>query len=436
VSAENSEHSPKQDAPAARSFLQKKLCSSANLFSAWLLVRSKARYSKHQPTRAEAALIDENPLRLVRSLQKRLREDRFKFAPQRAVIKTKKASGKRRGLVISPIESRVVQRAILNVFQDDHPKSRSLLGSLPIHLSCPTSVGGTPERGVKYAVNLIQTAIGSGKTYYIRSDIRSFFDNINRHDIVSYLNSQVVCRKTVELFSSALDVEFENIDDVRDDLDLFPDHEVGVAQGNSLSCLAANLALRNFDALMNGRGITTVRYVDDFIVLGKNLSSVRKALAAGKAELMRLGLEAYSPEERPDKAREGSVKDGVEFIGCFFRDGSVIPSAASRDRLLGAIDSQFRNARREITLAIKSGNPRRAEPMFVQELALLDRRIRGWGDAYGFTDDRSCFRVLDEQIQTRISDFYRWFSRSRNTLETIERRRAWGIALLGDTQAP
>lgn len=426
-----SEHSPTQTRPDGGLYSQ--VVTSSNLFSAWLSVRSKAKSSMHQPTRAEASFIDENPIKFIRRVQSRLRKANYEFPAQRGVIKTKKSSGKRRGIVVSPIEGRVVQRALLNVLQTDNPKTRQLLGEVPEHLRCPTSVGGVPERGVAYAVNLIQNAIQSGLTHYIRSDIKGFFDNVRRADISEYLGTQINCSKTIGLFSSALNVEFSNLEEIRENLDLFPDAELGVAQGNSLSCLAANLALREFDALMNGRGVVTIRYVDDFIVLGKSISATRKALSAGVAKLKELGLEAYTPQERPDKASEGRTTDGVEFLGCYFRDGAVVPSAASRAKIISEIDAQFADAKKRISQSIKEGKPRRAEPMFAQEIVAIDRKIRGWGDAYQFNTDDQIFHDLDARIQDRLRNFHGWFKGVKAPLDQSDTRRAWGIALLGDT---
>ena len=74
-----------------------------------------------------------------------------------------------------------------------------------------------------------------------------------------------------ELFRAALETEIENRDAVGKWLELFPIREIGVAQGSLLSVLAGNVALRHFDASMNSGELTTIRYLDDFLILASSL---------------------------------------------------------------------------------------------------------------------------------------------------------------------
>jgi hypothetical protein len=76
---------------------------------------------------------------------------------------------------------------------------------------------------------------------------------------------------------------------------------------------------------------------------------------------------------------------------------------------------------------------RRAEPRYIQALALLDRKIRGWGDAFRPTTDRLIFEQLDEKIHVEIESFKSWFAVHIKKLDTRQQRRSLGIALLFDT---
>jgi hypothetical protein len=68
---------------------------------------------------------------------------------------------------------------------------------------------------------------------------------------------------------------------------LFPDEDVGVAQGSALSALAANIALRSFDERMNE--IVCVRYIHDFI------------MSASRAKLGALRIRCPSSQRLPRK---------------------------------------------------------------------------------------------------------------------------------------
>ena len=52
---------------------------------------------------------------------------------------------------------------------------------------------------------------------------------------------------------------------------------------------------------------------------------------------------------------------------------------------------------------------RRAEAMYVQTLAQIDRKICGWGNAFRFVSNRVAFAQMDEEIDRLLGDFQGWF---------------------------
>ena len=75
--------------------------------------------------------------------------------------------------------------------------------------------------------------------------------------------------------------------------------------------------LREFDRALNGRGVTCVRYIDDFLLLAPSKKAAEKALVTGLRMLTALNLEAYSP---------GWVRKG------FWKNGSYDTAAMDRSR--------------------------------------------------------------------------------------------------------
>ncbi|WP_458726016.1 reverse transcriptase domain-containing protein [Pseudomonas gregormendelii] len=53
----------------------------------------------------------------------------------------------------------------------------------------------------------------------------------------------------------------------------------GVAQGSPLSPLIANLYLHDFDKTINDGEVTCLRYIDDFLILGKDMGCVDRAFS-------------------------------------------------------------------------------------------------------------------------------------------------------------
>ena len=129
-------------------------------------------------------------------------------------------------------------------------------------------------------------------------------------------------------------------------IELFPDGETGIPQGSSLSALCANYLLREFDAELNGEGLTMLRYIDDFVILGASESVVRHAWHTGLEFLGELGLEAHEPSPKKTKASKGKVSDGFNFLSYRFRAGQI---GLSRDVKRRLLTRRFRSRRDRFT---------------------------------------------------------------------------------------
>ena len=174
-------------------------------------------------------------------------------------------------------------------------------------MATPTSVGGISKRGVPHGLALIDRAVRAGNHWFIRSDIHNFFTRIPKADINAFVRSAVNDKKFAALFQQALATNLENQEELEERhlFKLFPDPEIGVAQGSALSALAGNIALREFDARVNDRGIVCVRYIDDFILLGSSEAKVQAAYRSARTMLNGLGMDIY--DLRDDKARKDNV---------------------------------------------------------------------------------------------------------------------------------
>jgi hypothetical protein len=71
--------------------------------------------------------------------------------------------------------------------------------------------------------------------------------------------------------------------------------------------------LRDFDRAMNGRGVTCVRYIDDFLLLGPNQRAIEKAFGQAQKLLMEFGLRAYEP---PFKGKAEASEKGSDQWRC------------------------------------------------------------------------------------------------------------------------
>ena len=301
-------------------------------------------------------------------------------------------------------------------------------------LRTATSVGGVPKRGVSCGINLVKEAIKAGATHYLRSDIRDFFTKVPKSQIVDFVRNQTGDDEFTALLGREMETKLKNADEIREWLHLFPLEDIGVPQGSSLSAFAGNVVLRDFDRTLNGRNITTVRYIDDFVILGRSEHAVRATFSSAISILRDLGMTAYSPGEDTGKSRIGHVLDGFDFLGCSIRTNGVMPSRKSTKTFLESIRCTLNAGSQSIMAYASSDNERRAEEAFVQVLVRADRIIRGWGDAFSFVDNRLPFHQLDSEINQIVREFEGRTSRCINSAVVDDRRhRALGVALLKDT---
>jgi RNA-directed DNA polymerase len=406
------------------------------LMHAWLNVRPRVIASKNKETRAAAAKFAEDVETNIHQLQRQLRTGSFRFEAQRGVL----AKGKRRPgtpnkpprpIVVAPVVNRIVHRAILDVCQSNEKIFARYLGAIPSVIATPTSVGGLPDRGVPEAIDIISKALGEGARFFVRSDIKKFFQTIPKTEVEAFLRKNITDERFVDLFMEALATELENESEVRELLHLFPRGPIGVPQGSALSVLCANIVLADFDRELNDKGITTVRYLDDFVILGRNQQSVTKAWNRAQQILHSIDMECHDPSLGTGKAAKGPINSGFDFLS-FRIDGiDVYPTKAARDEFLEDLRRVFRESRNAITSI--GEEPRRAEPRFVQFLDLMDRKIRGWGDAFRATTKRVVLAQLDAEIDRLLAQSMTWFGRVRKNQSTVRQRRLMGVGLLNDT---
>lgn len=406
------------------------------LTRAWLHVQARLRESRDTTCTAAAAVFAQDVERSIWQLQRELRAGSFVFAPQRGFLKGKGPStgtnrSNLRPIVVAPVRNRIVQRAILDTCQTTDPRLLSRLGKLPAMIATPTSVGGLPGRGVPETLALISKAIGEGATWFVRSDIRSFFQRVPKPLVESRLRDNVRDERFVGLFMEALSTELANEEEVRQLLHLFPIGDIGVPQGSALSALCANMVLASFDIELNSRGICTIRYLDDFVILGPTKKSVWKAWQNAQDILRILGMECHDPCAGTSKASFGEIAQGFEYLSFHIDGRHIYPTASARREFLRDLRNTVSRAKREIVEGADAS--RRAEPRYIQSLSLLDRKIRGWGDAFSSTTFRLALAQLDAQIETLLSEYTRWFKARYRHSGSIQRRRLLGIAALIDT---
>jgi retron-type reverse transcriptase len=402
---------------------------TATLLKAWHAIRRNGETSRSRKTREATKLFGADLPRQLRRIQERLRKAPYKFSPQIGATPEKTKGQGKRPLVIAPMEDRIVQRAILDVLQDspDLPQVRKVLET-------PTSIGGIRGRGVEHAIDLIENAYRAGNANFIAgSDISGFFTQISQSDVVAFIRQQTDDSEFVELLANALKVELVNAADMDPiDLKMFPTDETGVAQGCPLSAFAGNVVLQSFDTELNGRGITCIRYIDDFIILGRRRGAVLKAFESASDHLAKMGMSIYRPETRPDKAFCGAIGDGFEFLGYKIVPGVYPPAEKNRQNIIKSVGAEIEEGRRHILRTLHRDTNGKPLQRFVQTLAAVDGLLRAWSGSFRASRCLETAKIVDEAVNELISGFIGFYQQNVDGRTRTERRRALGIHVLLD----
>lgn len=408
----------------------KQLRSLKTLEGAWRAIRKNARSSKLEATRLEALEFDEKSAERLDRILRALRAGKFVFEPSEGK-KIKKKSGFR-PLVVAPLESRIVQRAVHDVLVDvpalqSFVKTRFSFGGIR-----KDSVGGC-EGGnlsaVPAAVKAALDAIGEGMTHIVKSDISAFFTRIPKPVVTKIVADALKDSEFIDLFEEAIKVELKNLASLRGDANSFPIHEIGVAQGNSLSPLLGNMFLAELDNELNSSAnLRCIRYIDDLLILAPTAALARKHFKKAKGMLFSMGLETSE-----EKTVESNATKGFTFLGIELVNGLIRPEKEARERLLSNVTEVLN----ESCIAIQrfsSGGSGSEDWDSRYSVLNTHRRLKGvidgWSKHYWFCNDRRTFDSLDTRLDVLFESYRRTYSSCYQLAAPNRKRLILGAASL------
>jgi len=399
-----------------------------SLYDAWRVVHSNGVTSKSDTTRKLINEFAENTDTHLNRICTQLQKKRFKFLPSEGILQTKSGKTSKRPIVLSPIENRIVQRAILDTLQTHPP--------LKQYFKVETSFGGIKDRGVSDALRAVYKSIQAGAKYFIRSDIKSFFTQIPKTTVTNIIKCTTTDIEFIDLFEKAIQVELSNLDELGKDKTAFPIYDIGVAQGSCLSPLLGNILLSEFDIKMNEGDVTCFRYIDDFIILAPSQKAVHAAFKRAIKLLSKHGLHAYDPNENKEKAEIGKTTYMFTFLGCDIRPGMIRPNRKSQKRLLTNIDETFSKS---LELMSTPELLIRKHRTVTETLNGVSNIMRGWGNQYSYCNDRKLMEHIDQKIDKKIasylSNYAIWKDSFEKNGQQVNRRRLLGIHLLTDSKS-
>lgn len=237
-----------------------------------------------------------------------LHDNRYK-APPLFGQEIPKRNGKTRFLAVAPLHDRILQKAI----------ALELTPSIDAILYQRSYAYRKGKSRLKVKDD-IQNAINQGYKWIYESDIKGFFDNINREQLGKRLES-IFGKDPIILAVLnwlAADVIFNGKKEAR---------PLGIPQGSPLSPLLANFVLDDFDADLEAKGFRLIRFADDFVVMCKSQIEAELAAAEVDRSLAELGLSINL-----EKSHIVTIEQGFKFVGYLFQNAWGVDIAARKDR--------------------------------------------------------------------------------------------------------
>lgn len=232
--------------------------------------------------------------RHLQTLHQELVQQRYQPQPVKQIL-VPKGEAAWRPLTLWTIKDRVAQRATYNYLEPVFDRQ---------FLSC--SFGFRSGRSTQDAAEAILQARRGGVHWVLDADIKDCFGQMRSKWVLKQLARWRVPGPVSELVRRWLYTRIGNA--------WRPEQTVaGTSQGSVISPLLCNLYLHPFDQAMQQKGITLVRYADDFVILSRHKAAVVWAQQWAGLNLRRVGLEM-----NPHKTRITNFAAGFQFVGWFF----------------------------------------------------------------------------------------------------------------------
>jgi RNA-directed DNA polymerase len=183
--------------------------------------------------------------------------------------------------------------------------SISLQSILPFHQRCIHIKG---RGGSKKSLEKTHQQITSGQyAFVLRTDIKGYYANINKHQLLEQLAQFVHCPIILNLLGQFLYYSVEHGGN-------FHTPKRGISRGCALSPLLAGFQLYSLDQSLDNfcqkQGCRYIRYMDDFLVLTTTRWQLRTAV-----KLLNQGFNHFGFKQHPDKTFIGRIERGFDWLG-------------------------------------------------------------------------------------------------------------------------
>ena len=283
-------------------------------------------------------------------------------------VEIPKPQGGVRQLGIPTVVDRLIQQALYQVLS-------------PLYEPTFTrdSYGFRPGRNAQQAVRQSRDYIRQGKRWVIDVDLSKFFDEVHHDRLLAKLRRRIEDRRVIHLIDRYLrsGMMRNGVEEPR---------SKGTPQDSPLSPLLSNIVLDELDKELENRGLSYVRYADDFQIYVKTKRS---------AERVKANITSFIEKQLRLKVNEAKSAIGRpwegDFLGYSFtgdKQTKLKPSKASIKRLRQKVKQKFRQGRgRNLSKFIRED---------------LNPLLRGWINYFSQSETKGFKEDLDSWIRRHL----------------------------------
>lgn len=304
-------------------------------------------------------------------------------------VEIPKTNGGIRELGIPTVVDRLIQQALYQV-----------LSPLYEPTFTENSYGFRPGRSAHQAVKRSRDYIRQDKRWVVDVDLSKFFDEVHHDRLLSKLRKRIEDRRVIHLIDRYLrsGIMKHGIEEKR---------SKGTPQGSPLSPLLSNIVLNELDKELESRGLSYVRYADDFQIYVKTKRSAER-VKTSVTKFIEKKLRLKVNEEKSSIGRPWE-KDFLGYSFTMDKQTKLKPSKSSLKRLKQKIKQKFRQ-----------GKGRNLSKFIREDLNPI---LRGWINYFSQSETKGFSQDLDGWIRRHFRKIkWRQWKRPWTRMQELMRR--------------